>query len=377
MSVEQVHWGPATGWESRPAVRLEDPDLVLVFGDEAVLGAGGPLDDLRAAWPDAPMVGCSTAGEIRGSHVTNGSLVATAVRFREARVETALVDLEDDAYSTGRRLGAALPHDGLRHALVLADGLAVDGTELAHGVREVLPPGVAVTGGLAGDALRFRRTLLVWEGRAFGGSALIVGFYGESLDVGWGCEGGWGAFGPERLITRSRGRVLYEVDNQPILTLYKRYLGEHASGLPTTGLMFPLLLRTPDGAQGVGRSVLDIDEAEQSVTFAGGMPQGAYARMMMASHERLVEGAGESACAAREALGREPELAIVISCAGRKQVLGDRVDEEMEDVRHALGPSAALAGFYSYGEIAPLASGCGLEMQNQTMVVTTFAERPR
>ncbi len=375
MSVEQVHWAPGTGWESRPAVREENPALVLVFGDEAALSNGGPLGDLRSVWPGARMIGCSTSGEIRGAHVSDGSVVATAVRFRNARVETALVSIDGDSHAAGRRLAESIPHDGLRHALVFADGLAVDGTELAHGVREGLPAAVAVTGGLAGDALRFRRTLLVWDGTAREGAALIAGFYGDGLDVTWGCEGGWGAFGPERLITRSRGRVLYEMDNQPVLALYKKYLGEHAAGLPLTGLMFPLLLRTPQGAQGLGRSVLDIDEAEQSVTFAGDVPQGAYARLMMASHERLVEGAGESGQAARDALGREPELALVISCVGRKLVLGERVEEEIEDVRHALGPSAVLAGFYSYGEIAPLGTGCGLEMQNQTMVVTTFAER--
>jgi hypothetical protein len=106
------------------------------------------------------------------------------------------------------------------------------------------------------------------------------------------------------------------------------------------------------------------------------MPEGAYARLMMASHERLIEGAAGSARAALEGLGAlEPDLALLISCAGRKLVLEERVEEEVEDVRETLGTRPALAGFYSYGEIAPLAPGAGPELQNQTMVVTTFAER--
>ena len=376
MTIEQVRWTQAAGWRPHAPGRMDSPaQCVLVFGDETALRDGAALEDVRRAHPGARILGCSTAGEICGTSVSDGTLVATAVRFEHARVEGALVPVGSDSREAGRRLAAALPHEGLRHAFVLADGLTTNGTEFAHGLRAGLPARVAVTGGLAGDGPQLQRTTVVWDGESGSSTAAILGFYGERLAIGTGCMGGWGAFGPERLITRSKGQVLYEVDGQPVLALYKQYLGEHARGLPGTGLMFPLILRTPDGAQGVGRSVLGIDEAAQSVTFAGDMPEGAYARLMMASHERLLEGAAGAARAALEGLGTwPPDLALLVSCAGRKLVLGERVEEEVEDVRELLGARPALAGFYSYGEIAPQATGAGLEMQNQTMVVTTFAE---
>jgi len=377
MVIEQVVWTQAGGWaEHAPGRMPAAPQLVMVFGDESLLGDGAPLEDVRRAYPAARILGCSTAGEICDTRVADGTVVATAVRFEHSRVEGAILPIDGDSGAAGRRLAAALPSQGLRHAFVLADGLSVNGTELAHGLRAGLPAHVAVTGGLAGDGNRFQRTTVVMDGECGPGAVAILGFYGERLAVGHGSMGGWGAFGPERLITRSSGRVLHEVDGQPVLALYKRYLGEHAAGLPGTGLMFPMVLRMPDGVQGMARSVLGIDEAEQSVTFAGDMPEGAYARLMMASHERLIEGAAGSARAALEGLGgREPELALLVSCAGRKLVLEDRVEEEVEDVRETLGTRAALAGMYSYGEIAPLGPGAGLVLQNQTMVVTTFAER--
>jgi hypothetical protein len=377
MVIEQVHWTQAGGWDPHAPGRMRvAPQLVLVFAGESVLGNGPALDDVRRAYPAARILGGSTAGEICDTRVADETLVATAVHFEHARVEGALVPIGSDSNVAGRRLAASLPAEGLRHAFVLADGLVVNGTEFAHGLRAGLPAHVAVTGGLAGDGNRFQRTAVIMDGECGPGTAAILGFYGERLAVGHGSMGGWGAFGPERLITRSSGRVLYEVDGQPVLALYKQYLGEHASGLPGTGLMFPLVLRIPDGAQGMARSVLGIDEAAQSVTFAGDMPEGAYARLMMASHERLIEGAAGSARAALEGLGAlEPDLALLISCAGRKLVLEERVEEEVEDVRETLGTRPALAGFYSYGEIAPLAPGAGPELQNQTMVVTTFAER--
>ena len=377
MTSEQVRWTQDDGWKPHSPGRMRlAPQFVMVFGDEAILRDGPPLDDVRRAWPAARIFGCSTAGEICDTRVTDQTLVATAVDFEHARVEGALIPIGSDSREAGRRLASALPSEGLRHAFVLADGLVVNGTEFAHGLRAGLPAHVAVTGGLAGDGGRFQRTTVVMDSEAGPGSAALLGFYGDRLAIGHGCMGGWGAFGPERLITRSSGPVLYEVDGQPVLALYKEYLGEHASGLPGTGLMFPLVLRLPDGAQGVARAVLGIDEAAQSVTFAGDMPEGAYARLMMASPERLLEGASGAAREALEGLGaQEPDLALLVSCTGRKWVLGDRVEDEVEDVREVLGPRPALAGFYSYGEIAPLATGVGLELQNQTLVVTTFAER--
>ena len=377
MVIEQVRWTQAGGWGPHAPGRMRvAPQLVLVFGGETMLLGGPPLDDVRRAYPAARILGCSTAGEICDTRVADETLVATAVHFEHARVEGALLPIGSDSSAAGRRLAAALPPEGLRHAFVLADGLTVNGTEFAHGLRAGLPAHVAVTGGLAGDGNRFQHTTVVMDGEAGSGNAAILGFYGERLAVGHGCMGGWGAFGPERLITRSSGRVLYELDGQPVLALYQKYLGEHASGLPGTGLMFPLVLRTPDGAQGVARVVLGIDEAVQSVTFAGDMPEGAYARLMMASPERLLEGAAGAARAALEGVGaQEPGLALLVSCTGRKLVLEKRIGEEVEAVRETLGTHPALAGFYSYGEIAPLATGAGLELQNQTMVVTTFAER--
>ena len=377
MVIEQVRWTQAAGWEPHAPGRMGvAPQLVLVFGGETVLGGVPPLDDVRRAYPAARILGCSTAGEICDTRVTDETLVATAVHFEHARIEGALVPIGSDSGEAGRRLAAALPPEGLRHAFVLADGLAVNGTEFAHGLRAGLPAPVAVTGGLAGDGGRFQRTTVVMDGERGPGTAAIIGFYGERLTVGHGCVGGWGAFGPERLITRSQGHVLYEVDGQPVLALYKKYLGGHASGLPRTGIMFPLVLRMPDGAQGVARAVLDTDEAAQSVTFAGDMPEGAYARLMMASSERLLEGAVDAARAALEGFDAcEPDLALLVSCTGRKWVLEKRVEEEVEEVRETLGAHPAIAGFYSYGEIAPLATGVGLELQNQTLVVTTFAER--
>jgi hypothetical protein len=194
------------------------------------------------------------------------------------------------------------------------------------------------------------------------------------LKVGFGSLGGWDPFGPERLVTRSKGNVLFELDGRPALSLYKQYLGEHSKGLPATGLLFPLSVRVEPGETPLVRTILAVDEQQQSMTFAGDVPEGAYARLSKANVDRLIDGAVGAARASCPAGSVAPELAILISCVGRKLVLKQRVEDEVEGVRSILGEQAAMTGFYSYGEIAPFSLGERSELHNQTMTITTFAE---
>jgi len=251
----------------------------------------------------------------------------------------------------------------------------VNGSELVRGLTEHLPPHVAVTGGLAGDGDRFQETLVLWNDAPRADSVAAVGLYGPRLQVGYGSLGGWDAFGPDRLITRSNGNILYELDGQSALALYKRYLGEHAAGLPATGLLFPVSLRTRGGGDAIVRTILSVDEEEQSLTFAGDMPIGAYARLMKANFDRLIDGAIGAARASYEAVdATAPDLALLISCVGRRLILKQRTEEEVEGVREILGESTVLTGFYSYGEISPLSPSARCELHNQTMTITTFSE---
>jgi hypothetical protein len=267
-----------------------------------------------------------------------------------------------------------LSNDGLAHVFALSDGLRVNGSELVKGLTAFLPEGIQVTGGLAGDADRFQKTLVLDGHEPREGTVTAIGFYGDRLKAGCASLGGWDPFGPERLITRSQGNVLYELGGQSALDLYEKYLGEHAEGLPATGLLFPLSLRTGDSA-GVVRTILSVNRDERSLTFAGDVPEGSYARLMKANFDRLIDGAVGAARATSLGLaGGTAQLAVLISCVGRKLILKQRVEEEVEGVRDVLGDDCTLAGFYSYGEISPFIPGAKCELHNQTMTITAFAE---
>jgi hypothetical protein len=387
MKVEQWQWSQSKGWTPPlSATRDESAQLLLVFGAPTALQSAEIADALRKLSPQALVLGCSTAGEICGTNVADDSVVVTAVQFECSQVRAAHVSVSATAGSlqAGEQLGRSLPHivqtDGgagekLTHVLVLSDGSSVNGSDLVRGMLNCLPADVTVTGGLAGDGARFGETLVFREGVPQSDVIAAVGLYGSRLKVGYGSMSGWDPFGPERLVTRSRGNILLELDGRPALSLYKQYLGEHAHGLPATGLLFPLSLRMKQGGPPLLRTILAVNEQEQSMTFAGDVPEGASARLTKANVERLIDGA---AGAARTSLdgtgGLAPQLAILISCVGRKLVLKQRVEDEIDSVREVLGAGAALAGFYSYGEIAPFERGASSELHNQTMTISTFAE---
>jgi len=387
MKTEQRTWAPGCEWmptDCGPVAQCAQ--LVLVFGGTAVLQDPRLMDQIRKFYPKAHILGCSTAGEICGARVTEESVVATAIHFEHTQLRAAQVSLDaiPDSRQAGESLAQALPHsvdaegsdseEKLAHVLVLSDGLRVNGSDLVRGLLKHLPEGVAVTGGLAGDGARFAETLVFKSGVPEKGAIAAVGLYGRRLKVGFGSLGGWDPFGPERLVTRSKGNILFELDGRPALGLYKQYLGDHAKGLPATGLLFPLSVRTQAGETPMVRTILAVDEQQQSMTFAGDVPEGAHARLTKASVDRLVDGAIGAARASHPAGSVAPELAILISCVGRKLVLKQRVEEEVEGVRSILGEQTVLSGFYSYGEIAPFLPGERTELHSQTMTITTLAE---
>jgi hypothetical protein len=375
MRVGQQIWSSDSGW----VVSRGDPDsqahLVLLFGERRLLDAK-LWEHARRAWPRAEIVTCSTAGEIAGTRVLDDGIVATTLQFASSRVVTSLITLKEAGTSraAGEILASRLAQPGLRHVFVLSDGLQVNGSELVHGLTSSLPAGVAVTGGLSGDGTRFEHTLVNLNVPSDEPSVVAIGFYGEGLQIGFGSLGGWDPFGPHRQVTRSDGNVLFEIDGQPALDLYKRYLGDFAAQLPASALLFPLAISRDIGATEVVRTVLGVDEKAKSMTFAGDIPSGWRARLMRANFDRLVDGA-VGAARASSLSGPEPaELALLVSCVGRKLVLKQRIEEELEGVETVLGSVPVFAGFYSYGEISPFTPSARCELHNQTMTITTLRE---
>ena len=353
------------------------PQLLLVFWGAEPLEQPVCWAALKQHLPNALIAGCSTAGEIESDGVREGAAVATAIHFESAQVgcvETRLDGLADSE-AAGRRLGRAIPGTGLRGVVMLAPGLNINGTAVIDGLAAELPSGVSIAGGLAGDNGAFACTNVMSPSGIASDKLVLIGFYGERVQWGAGSGGGWSAFGPTRRITRAEGSRLFELDGQPALALYKKYLGEYARDLPAAGLLFPFeMLDDQKKSTGLLRTILGIDESSQSLLLAGTVENGAYLRLMHASTDALVDGAEGAAAAGIDITTGRAGLALLISCVGRKLVMGDRIDEEVLAVRDRLGAGFTLSGFYSYGEVSPLHGLLDCRLHNQTMTIALISE---
>ena len=354
------------------------PQLVLVFGAVTFIADEGVVASLQKLFPAASLLGCSTAGEISQGGVGDGTCVITAIHFDDTPIRLADTKLSgmDDSQAAGVRIGAQLNQPDLRAVMVFGPGVQINGSALVEGIASQIGRNIPITGGLAGDGGAFVKTWTLGAHGAKDDAIVACGLYGDKLEFAHGSFGGWEPFGPARKVTRCAGNVLYELDGEPALAVYKRYLGDHAKGLPVSGLLFPFAMVGEDhDAIGLIRTILGIDEAAGSLTLAGAIDPDGYLKLMHASTDRLVNGAETAAEAAQSMLQcKGDSLAVLVSCVGRKLVMGDRVDEEVEAVGEVFGSKATLTGFYSYGEISPFAPGSDCQLHNQTMTITYIAE---
>ncbi|GAA6172380.1 FIST N-terminal domain-containing protein [Colwellia sp. KU-HH00111] len=361
-------------WQQR-LESIENADLVLLFGNRDYIHNQAIMAQISLCYPKAEIVGCTTSGEVVDTNIYDDSLCLTAIEFAHTCIAVKSAPFNGGSTkAVAQSLAEDLFQDGLKYVMVLSNGHEINGTDLVNGLQASLPEGVLITGGLAGDGINFTETL-VWHNDAVElGQIVLVGFYGDKLSLGHGCIGGWDAFGPDRAITKSASNVLYELDNVPALTLYKKYLGPHAADLPSSALLFPLVLKI-DGKR-MTRTILNINEQDGSMIFAGDVPEGAVVQLMRANTSKLIDGAEIAAEHALKNINpcQTNGLALLISCVGRRIVLADYCEEELAVVKDTLGEQWTYTGFYSYGELSPMVDSNSCALHNQTMTITTICE---
>ena len=376
MKLFTLRYSASKGWEA-PFPALDSPQtLVIAFGSPKFLDEPDRVRELTQAYPASHIIGCSTAGEILGTEITDESLVAAITRFDAATLVTVTLPIREAgaSFQVGVDIAQKLTNPELKGVMVLSEGVIINGTQLIAGLNSVLPPSVVITGGLAGDGPRFERTWIIKDGKPQSGFVSAVGLYGDNVRIGHGSQGGWDTFGKEYRITKSKDNILYEIDNTPALKLYKIYLKDRAKELPASALLFPLALRAhAEDEKQIVRTVLGIDESRQSMTFAGDMPEGYQAQFMSANFDHLVQGAAEAAVMTRVNAQQTPTLLVAISCVGRRLVLKEHTKDELDVIFSVLPHFVKQIGFYSYGEISPYGTGV-CELHNQTMTLTTISE---
>ena len=355
---------------------LKNP-LVIVFGNRHLLDNPTIYEDIKVLFPDGDIVFGSACAEISSVTVNEGSITITAIEFERTHfiVKTSnILNKGLDSYKTGSALVEQFPKDGLKYVFVVSEGSFVNGSQLTKGMRDAIEENILITGGLCGDDERFEKTIASYNENPKQGEIVAIGFYGDSLEVSFSIHGGWTPFGPERTVTKSEGNVLYELDGKPALDLYKTYLGDKAKDLPSAALLYPLNVTLLSEKQSIVRSILSVDEDHNAVVLAGDIAEGAKVQLMMTNVDQIANASERAARQALELRSSAPELAMLVSCIGRKLVLDQRVEEEIEEVIEVLGPKTTISGFYSYGEIAPFHGEMACQLHNQTMTITLISE---
>lgn len=374
MIVEQLSLNDST-WPS--GIKNIDivPNIILLFVSPLFSAKADLVNQLLKMYPEVKLLGCSSAGEISGITVSDASVSLTAIKFENVQntLETVEVENRDESFNAGFNLAEKLKSKDLKHILLFSDGLNVNGPDLVSGLRSVLPE-IGITGALAGDGLNFKKTFVIANSIISDGIVVGLGLYGDHLQVGYSSKSGWEGFGIERLVTKSENNVLYELDGLPALQIYKSFLGDQVTDLSKGALRFPLSIRVNETEESVVRTVVSIDEEHQSLTFTDRIPKGALVRLMNSNVNKLIDGAKDSAIEAVKAINKNAELAILISCAGRRLMLKQLVEEEVDVVRNVIGEKPKITGIYSYGEIGPFREFAPCQFHNQTLTITILSE---
>lgn len=355
---------------------LDNP-LVLVFGNRYMLEDTNIYNEIQALFPSGHIIFGSACAEISSNTVNEESITITAIEFERSTfvIKTSNVLNEDlDSYKTGNDLISQFPQEGLKYVFVVSEGSFINGSQLTKGMSSTLQNNLLITGGLCGDDARFEKTLASYNENPKEGEIVAIGFYGDTIEISFSIHGGWTPFGPERVVTKSEGNTLYELDEKPALDLYKTYLGEKAKDLPGAALLYPLNVKSQDEEQSIVRSILNINEEENAVVLAGDIKENSKVQLMMTNVDNIANASERAAKQALEYRKHKPDLALLVSCIGRKLVLDQRVEEEIEEVLEVLGDGPTISGFYSYGEIAPFHGELACQLHNQTMTITLISE---
>ena len=377
MKVEQILYNNAGNKITDTPNELKDKaQFVFVFGAKKLLLNRQIYDELKTLYPRAYLIGGTTAGEIYHDIATENTMSVTAVYMERTEMKFSSVNIKEDKYfNAAQELVGNLPQAGLKHVFILAEGININGSKLVEGLINSLPENVTLSGGLAGDGILYKETFIIADDYPKQNCLVAIGFYGEHVHFGYASVGGWSPFGIERIITKAKDNILYELDEKPALALYKEYLGDCAKDLPASGLYFPLMVRSPDFKRNFIRTIQRVDESGNTLIFSGDVPEGYYSKLMRSNFDNLIDGSKKAAQKSLVTLGKGcAGLAILVSCVGRKLVLDQLTSEEVDAARRVLSDKTVFTGFYSYGEISSPDKGSVCELHNQTMTITLIAE---
>jgi hypothetical protein len=327
------------------------------------------------------IVGCTSDGEISSAGLSMNSAVLAGIISDHIDFEIVTIQgLESDSTAAGRRLADAFSSTP-KYIQIFSDGLTGNGCAIIEGIASVVGEHLPITGGAAGDNGRFIKTLQFGNGRIYTDAISGIAFHGD-FHLGTGLASGWTPIGLPKQVTKASGNVVYELNGEPALNVYERFLGDHAHKLPAIGVEYPLGYQKASTIEDqedlyILRATMSVDRKARSITFAGEIPVGAQVNLTCGDNTSILAAAGKASKQARSAFGDvTPGIIFCYSCMARKIVLGSQTDKEIKQVQAEFGSQVPLIGFYTYGEYCP--AGCTTlnYLHNETITLNVVGTSP-
>jgi len=375
MQLNQYTYNNTNGWNKILDNSLDSNNtLVLIFASPDISFVIQPINELIDIFPNSKFMGCSTAGEIIGNSISKDRFVVQIIKFEKSRLELAHIKITNSSKSQdiGKQLIDKIDKKDLKYIFILGTSLHINGSQFTAGISSIDLKDVVITGGFAGDDQLFENTWVLIDKKPSYDFVSALGIYGEELYIGYGAKDGCNQLGIRREVTHSYENILYTLDNQSALELYKYYLGKRANGLPGTGLIFPLGVYI-DGKIKI-RTLIGINEKEDYLIFTGDISEGSTVTLLKSNLDSLIQSAKDASKRIKfDNKISTPLLCISVSCIGRKEILGQRIEDEIEAIIDELPKDTEQIGFYSYGEISLNSLG-KCDLYNHTMSLTLIGE---
>ena len=312
------------------------------------------------------ILGATSCGEFIDGYQGEGSTVIMLLDLNRDTYTILLEEVGDrDVIDVATDLTEKALQKFKRPAFILCStGLSVkgeffSGPAMLHTVEKIMGSQVNIYGGMAGDDATFTGTFVFTNGKETDKGMVALVLDEEKISLQGMAISGWKALGTIKTVTKSDDNWLYEIDGQPALEIYLRYLGKQSISKKITNIMeeigfyYPFL--TIDAGDPVIRTPLMIDEEKNAIKVDFPIPAGKQVQFSMPPDFDIIENVLEKANEIKSTNQFGAEALLIFSCAGRHTALGPLISSE-NDGLHEIW-EVPTAGFFTYGEYGKGANG--------------------
>jgi len=342
------------------------------------------LNEIKKAYPDVQLVGCSSYGEISsllGASEDSAALLLIASDQLEIQGGLTQNIASEETKSTVVQAFDKLSKQIAKKpafCCVFADGLHGNVTEVIEGIKQSYGKFFPIAGGNACDDWMYE-TVYQFYNQNVATEAASYLLFSEPIKSSMAVFHGREPFPSlkKSFVTHSKGNVVYTIDHMTAIEFYRSQIGVQLENY-IQGKTIPhaLMISTKDPNKYLIRNPFRVNAEEGSLAFAGDIPENAVVSVSKLSSPEATLKAAEICVdkALSEFPGQKIGLALVFSCALRREILGSDTSKEIDIIRNKLPQGTPIFGFYTYGEIGKYDNQDESHYQNETIVIALLGE---